>query len=816
MLFVCFLTPRGWAAGLGSFSTNAPGGALSKPMNSMMSKTDYCVIHVFPYGAKLAGGHSNAVIAFMKSQMQQGINVQGLSPTTPGMPSVPWRSLDLLPIREMDFRAPNLCRRAMELAAGCQRPIVHFHGFMWDFPRFGWELAQAGIPYVITSQGQLHYRNLEHWAKKFLYINFVTRFFRNASGLHFLTWREQHRGRYLIPFWKKPVLMQANVVEVPEPGTVCPASREQYGIPAQAFVFAYLGRLHTKHKGLDTLVKSFARLPVDSNPCLVFIGPDWEGGQRRLERLARRLQCNGRVRFLGPQFGDRKWKSLGMADVFVSPSRWEAFGIATAEAMGFGLPIIVSSKMNLAPEWIAAGAAIEVGPSPDALSRAMSQLARDPACRQSLAEHGREWVLEHCSPHKTGARFESFYRQVLRGEKVLSRPLAQPGARVPDRAARGAVNVVHVFPYSPALSGGHANAIRSFIACQRAKDVNAVGIAPKPEEQAGPTDWGFPLTEVDSLWNLRWAAIADRFAIRPGNSLLHFHSVDYRFVPLLNDLRRAGVPYVLTSHGQLNFRSAAHWFKKLVYLNFVDRSLRKAAGLHLLTNFGQGRAKSLLPGYRGVMLVQGNLVSLPGLAKLPAGSRSDYAIPPEAFVLVFLGRLDVWGKGLDLVVEAFSCLPAERFRLVLAGPDWREGRANLELLARRIGCRERIHFVGPVYGEKKWSLLRMADVFVSPSRWEAFNIALAEAMAVGLPAVTSTKGNLAPDLRKADAALLTPLEVEPLAKAIASLEADQERRRALGRRGKAWVEANCNPDLAGPRFREFYQSILDRTCNAKD
>ena len=134
---------------------------------------------------------------------------------------------------------------------------------------------------------------------------------------------------------------------------------------------------------------------------------------------------------------------------------------------------------------------------------------------------------------------------------------------------------------------------------------------------------------------------------------------------------------------------------------------------------------------------------------------------------------------------------------MLAGPDWKEGKAKLEQLANRFGCRDRIHLPGPLYGEKKWSLLRMADVFVSPSRWEAFSIAQAEAMAVGLPVVTSTGVNLAPDLREADAALLVPLAVEPLAKAIATLEADPERRRALGNRGKAWMERNCDPDRAG-------------------
>jgi len=751
----------------------------------------------------------------MKAQMQQGIDVRGLSPLAASIPSAQWRSVERLPIREMDFYAPNLCQSAMDLAAGCQRPIFHFHGFAWRFARLGRELAKAGIPYVITSQGQLHYRRTGHWAEKFVYINFVTRFFRNAGGIHFLTRREKDRCRYLIPGWKKPALVQANVVGVPDPGTVSPPSREQYGIPARAFVFAYLGRLDIKHKGLDVLVKGFARVQSDDNLYLLLIGPDRAGGQRLLQRLAQRLKCGGQVQFLGPHFDDSKWKLLKMADAFISPSRWDAFPSAVAEAMGFGLPTIVSEWMNPALEYVAAGAAMAVRTSPGALGGAMHQLANDPHLRQSLSEHGRKYVLEECSPQKAGACFEDFYRQVLREQKVFSHPPSQPRANLPDQAARAVVNVIHLFPYSPVVSGGHSNAIRSFIACQKAKGINVVAIAPKAEGGATETNWEFPLVEVDSLWNLRWAAIADRFAIAPGDSLLNFHSVNYRFAPLQSDLRRAGIPYVLTSHGQLNFRSALHGFRKFVYLNFVDRGPRKAAGLHILTTLADRRLNLLMPGYSGLRLIQGNVVQLPNLPALPAGSRSDYDIPPNAFVLVFLGRLDVRVKGLDLLVEAFSCLPADRFRLVMAGPDWKGGKARLEQLAERLGCRNRIHFPGPVYGGEKWSLLRMADLFVSPSRWDAFSIAHAEALALGLPLVTSNKINMAQDLREADAALLTPLAVEPLAKAICSLEADEELRRTLGNRGKAWAELNCNPERAGLLFREFYQAILERTRNAR-
>jgi glycosyltransferase involved in cell wall biosynthesis len=358
------------------------------------------------------------------------------------------------------------------------------------------------------------------------------------------------------------------------------------------------------------------------------------------------------------------------------------------------------------------------------------------------------------------------------------------------------------------MPGGHANAIRGFIASQRAQGINAAGIAPTAGEETATMAWGFPLAEVDSLWNLRWLAIAGRFAIAPGNSLLNFHSVDHRFAPLLRDLRASGVPYILTSHGQLNFRGVLHGLTKFVYLNLVDRSLRKAAGMHILTVAADRRLNLLMPRYRGLRLIQGHVVQIPDLAELPTASRSDYDLPPDAFVLVFLGRLDVRVKGLDLVVEALSRLPADRFRLVLAGPDWQGGKAKLEQLADRLGCRSRIRFPGPIYGDQKWALLRMGDVFVSPSRWEAFNIAQTEAMVVGVPVVTSTKVNLAPELKEAEAALLTPLAVQPLAEAIRMLEADQALRRTLGNRGKTWAETTCNPERAGLRFQEFYQGIL--------
>jgi len=81
----------------------------------------------------------------------------------------------------------------------------------------------------------------------------------------------------------------------------------------------------------------------------------------------------------------------------------------------------------------------------------------------------------------------------------------------------------------------------------------------------------------------------------------------------------------------------------------------------------------------------------------------------------------------------------EGWRLVIAGPDEQGTLKALKTQVARLGLEESVVFAGPVYGAEKERLLRAADVFVLPSRSENFGIAVAEALACGVP-VVCTKG----------------------------------------------------------------------------
>jgi glycosyltransferase involved in cell wall biosynthesis len=391
----------------------------------MTASGGFRVIHVFPDSARLSCGPCNAIMAIIESQQGHGMDVRGLSPLDSSIPAAEGQRIEHLPIRELDFGAADFASAAMAVAAEGRGSIYHFQGIARRTNELARRLKQAGISYVFTSQGQLHYHGIIHGLKKFIYLNLVSRFIRDAGGLHFCTQWEADRSRYLLPAWRGPVFVYHNLVRVPDPASVRPRSREELGIPSQAFVFAYLGRLHVEHKGLDLVVKAFARIVSHTKTYLVLAGPDWAGGRRTVEQLASLLGCGERVRFLGSQIGAAKWSTLRMADAFVSPSRWESFGIAQVEAMGLGLPTILSTAGNIAQEVVKHRSALVSPLDVGALARTMQQLIENDQLRRSLSEAGRQWVLDTCSFEKAGPCFEEFYQRVMERHQDRSRPVFQ-------------------------------------------------------------------------------------------------------------------------------------------------------------------------------------------------------------------------------------------------------------------------------------------------------------------------------------------------------------------------------------------------------
>lgn len=103
---------------------------------------------------------------------------------------------------------------------------------------------------------------------------------------------------------------------------------------------------------------------------------------------------------------------------------------------------------------------------------------------------------------------------------------------------------------------------------------------------------------------------------------------------------------------------------------------------------------------------------------------------------VFLGRLHP-KKQVDVLLRAWARLRPQGWRLLIAGGGEREYERQLRQIAEQSGLEDSVHFLGIVEGEAKSALLAGSQLFLQPSLQENFGIAVAEALAHGLPVLTT-------------------------------------------------------------------------------
>ncbi len=227
---------------------------------------------------------------------------------------------------------------------------------LWQYSGFGvWRaLRGTDTPYFVFPHGMLdpwfkRAYPLKHW-KKWLYWPWADyRMLRDARAVLFTSEEECRAARE--SFW----LYRCHEVVV-NYGIAAPAgdAEAQKQAVLQRFpelagkrAFVFLSRIHEK-KGCDLLVRAFAKIALsDDSLQLVFAGPDQSGWGGELHELGEQLGIADRIVWTGMLTGDLKWGMLRLAEAFILPSHQENFGIAVAEALAVGTPVLISNKVNI-------------------------------------------------------------------------------------------------------------------------------------------------------------------------------------------------------------------------------------------------------------------------------------------------------------------------------------------------------------------------------------------------------------------------------------------------------------------------------------
>lgn len=234
---------------------------------------------------------------------------------------------------------------------------VVLHG-MWQWVGYSvWRTMRGRVPYAAFPHGMLdpYFKRAFPWKhfKKWLYwaaVDFWV--MRGAYRVLFTSEAESELAResFVLHSWKPLVVPFGAVPSDGDPVTQRELFLTEFPALRGRRLLLFLGRLHPK-KGCDLLVNAFLKIAgQDPGLDLVMAGPDPQNWREELERPLIAAGLESRVHWPGMLRGDLKWGAFYAAEAFILPSHQENFGIAVAEALSCGVPVLLSDKVNIAPE----------------------------------------------------------------------------------------------------------------------------------------------------------------------------------------------------------------------------------------------------------------------------------------------------------------------------------------------------------------------------------------------------------------------------------------------------------------------------------
>lgn len=393
------------------------------------------------------------------------------------------------------------------------------------------------------------------------------------------------------------------------------------------------------------------------------------------------------------------------------------------------------------------------------------------------------------------------------------------------------MRILHLIPSLSPLRGGPSQAILDMVQAQRQQglqseivttDDHGTAVLSVPygqrvesasiAELSGPSVpvWFFPRV-CSFIAPLREFAIAPALVPwlwhhLPTYDLVHVHAIfNFPTTVGMAIARHHHIPYIVRPLGSLCQWSLQQGrLKKQGYLKLGgDRLLKHSARLHFTSE--QEQQEAWEQGFRSPSFVLPHGVTMsPPVPDARRQLRETLGLAIDEPVLLFMSRLHP-KKGLEVLLEAIAQLAHQRFHLVIAGQGNPLYEAQLEQHISAKGIGRRVHQVGFVTGADKDRLLQGADLFVLPSYSENFGLVLMEAMAAGLPVMTTPNVAIAPLIQESQTGWVVALEAQAIAKKLELCLQNPTCLQEAGQRGRKLVQNHYSWFAQAMQLIQHYQ-----------
>lgn len=233
-------------------------------------------------------------------------------------------------------------------------------------------------------------------------------------------------------------------------------------------------------------------------------------------------------------------------------------------------------------------------------------------------------------------------------------------------------------------------------------------------------------------------------------------------------LEKTGISYIINPRGSLTKQArnnGSKWKKKIGHIFYFDRFVNRAASIQFLT---KQECRDSIFGCKRYFI-------LPNGFNTPILTKSSFS--KVSIKIVFIGRIDIYHKGLDILVGACSSivdvLRESNVSFEIYGP-LNDDVEQLKILLEEMNLNNMFEFKGEISGKDKERVLLNADIFILTSRFEGHPMGLIEALAYGLPAVVTVGTNMKDEIEKANAGWACETSIESVRKGLLEMISDKD------------------------------------------
>ena len=286
--------------------------------------------------------------------------------------------------------------------------------------------------------------------------------------------------------------------------------------------------------------------------------------------------------------------------------------------------------------------------------------------------------------------------------------------------------------------------------------------------------------------------------------LVVFHDVyHFEFIKIAQGLVRDGIPYIIIPHGCLvkSAQQKKWWKKKLANVMFFNRFIGNSKGLQCLSENELKNTEFDVSKFIGT-----NGITLP--------EKSKTTFNEENIRIVYIGRLEIIPKGLDLLIQAVKYVKEETdcLRHVetidLFGPDYKGRFAEVNSLISQNGIGDLVTLHPAINGQEKFEKLLNADIFVQTSRHEGMPMGVLEAMSIGVPCLVTKGTSLGEIIEQYNAGWVAEVSAESIAKTLVLAVNQRGKLYTMSCNARKLIEDNFSWSIIAKNTIQTYKSII--------